>query len=104
YTTLFRSSSATYTTCAVSPSLFPNGSGTATVSITTTARGLLPPSLPFYRFYLRPELVALLLLTLLLAILMLRLTRTHRVRIVGALPLAALVLLDRKSTRLNSSH
>ena len=85
-------SSATYTTCAVSPSLFPNGSGTATVSITTTARGLLPPSLPFYRFYLRPELVALLLLTLLLAILMLRLTRTHRVRIVGALPLAALVL------------
>lgn len=84
--------SATFTTCAVNPSLFPNGSGTATVSVTTTSRGLLPPSLPFRRFYLRPEIVALLLLTLILAILMLRVSRTRRQRLVGALPLATLFL------------
>jgi hypothetical protein len=81
---------ATQTTCTVNPNMFANGSGTASVSVTTTARGLLPPSFPFRRFYLRPELAALLLLTLLLAILTLRLARTRRARLVGALPLAML--------------
>jgi hypothetical protein len=85
--------SATYTTCGVNPSLFPNGSGTASVSVTTTSRGLLPPSLPFRRFYPRPEIVALLLLILILAILMLRVARTRRQRFAGALPLAGLLLL-----------
>jgi len=84
--------SATFTTCGVNPSLFPNGSGTATVSVTTMARGLLPPSLPFRRLYLRPEFIVLLLLTLLLAALMLRIARSRRQRLVGALPLAMLVL------------
>jgi photosystem II stability/assembly factor-like uncharacterized protein len=84
--------SATQTTCTVNPSLFPNGSGTATVTVTTTSRGLLPPSLPFRRFYLRPQFVPLILLTLLLAVLFVRLTRMHRRRFVGALPFAVLVL------------
>ncbi|HEY6946914.1 MAG TPA: IPT/TIG domain-containing protein, partial [Candidatus Acidoferrum sp.] len=84
--------SATFTTCGVNPSLLPNGSGTATVSVTTTSHGLLPPSLPFRRFYPRPELIVLLLLTLLLAALMLRIARSRRHRLVGALPLAMLVL------------
>ena len=83
---------ATSTTCAVNPNMLASGSGTATVSVTTTSRSLLPRSFPFRRFYFRPELVALLLLTLLLGILMLRITRTRRQRLAGALPLAALVL------------
>ena len=83
---------ASHTTCTVNPNMFANGSGTASVIVTTMANGLLPPSLPFRRFYLRPELVALLLLTLLLAILMSRFARTRRVRLVGALPFAVLVL------------
>ena len=83
---------ATNTTCTVSPNTLASGSGMASVSVTTMAHGLFPPTLRFRRFYLRPELVALLLPTLLLAILMLRVARTRRVRLVGALPLAALVL------------
>jgi len=84
--------SATFTTCALNPSLLPNGTGTATVIVTTTSRGLLPPSLPMRRLYLRPELIVLLLLTLLQAALMLRIARSRRHRLVGALPLAMLVL------------
>jgi photosystem II stability/assembly factor-like uncharacterized protein len=83
---------ATATTCAVNPNTLATGSGTATVTVTTMARGLAPPSLPFRRFYLRPQLVPLLLLTMLMAVLMLRFARTRRQRLAGALPLAVLVL------------
>lgn len=84
---------ATATTCAANPNYLATGSGNATVTITTMARGLVPPSLPIGRFYLRPQWVPLVLLTLLLAVLlMLRFARTRRQRFVGALPLAGLVL------------
>ncbi|HEV2194267.1 MAG TPA: IPT/TIG domain-containing protein [Candidatus Acidoferrum sp.] len=84
---------ATGTTCAVNPNMLASGSGTASVSVNTTSRGLLPPSLHFRRFYLRPEIVALLLLTLVVAILMPRVARTRRLRLVGALPLTVLLLI-----------
>jgi photosystem II stability/assembly factor-like uncharacterized protein len=83
---------ATHTTCAVNPNMFASGSGTATVSVTTMARGLVPPSLPIVRFYLRPQLVPLLLLTILLAVLILRFARTRRQGLAGALPFAVFVV------------
>jgi len=83
---------ATNTTCTVNPSTLASGSGTASVSVSTMAHGLLPPPLPFRRFYLRPELIALLLPTLVLATLMLRIARTRRQRLMGALPITLLVL------------
>jgi hypothetical protein len=83
---------ATATTCAVSPNTFATGSGTASVTVTTMARGLMPPSVPFGRFYLRPQLVPLVLLIFLLAVLLLRFARTRRQRLAGALPFGVLVL------------
>jgi len=83
---------ATHTTCTVSPNMLASGSGTASVSVTTMARGVAPPSLPIRRFYLRPELVPLTLLMLLLALVLLRFGRTRRQRLVGALPFAVFVL------------
>jgi photosystem II stability/assembly factor-like uncharacterized protein len=83
---------ATATTCSVNPNTFATGSGTATVTVSTMARTLMPPSVPISRFFLRPQFVPLLLLTLLLAILLLRFARTRRQRLVGALPFAVLAL------------
>jgi len=83
---------ATATTCTVNPNGLPSGSGTASVSVTTMARGIAPPSLPTYRLYLRPQRVPLFLLTLLMAVVLLRYARTRRQRLAGALPIAVLVL------------
>ena len=83
---------ATNTTCTVNPSTLVSGSGTASVSVSTMAHGLILPPLPFRRLYLRPELIVLLLLTLLLAILTPRIARTRRQRLAGALPITMLVL------------
>lgn len=84
---------ASLTTCSVNPNTFASGSGTASVSVSTMARGLAPPYLPpTGRFYLRPQLVPLFLLALLLAVLMLRFARTRRQRLAGALPFAVLAL------------
>jgi len=84
---------ASHTTCAVNPGNFAGGvTGTANVSVTTTANGIAPPPLPIGRFHLRPQWVPVFLLTLLLALLLFRYTKTRRQRLVGALPLAALVL------------
>ncbi len=77
---------ATNTTCSANPNTFATGSGTATVSITTMARGLMPPSLPINRFLLRPQLLTSLLLTLVLAMLTLRLARTRSQRLACAVP------------------
>jgi len=83
---------ATATTCSVNPSLLPNGSGTATVTVTTMVRGFLPPSWPRVRFIFRPQYLPVVLLTLLLSVFLLRLARTRRQRFAGVLPLAGLVL------------
>jgi len=80
------------TTCSVNPVSFPSGSGSATVTVTTTARGLVPPLWLRVRFILRPQFLPVFLLTILLSVLLLHLARTRRQRLVGALPLAGLVL------------
>ncbi|PYU13470.1 MAG: hypothetical protein DMG37_10340 [Acidobacteria bacterium] len=84
--------SATATTCSVNPSLLPSGSGTATVSVTTMARGAVPPSFPIVRLYFRLQWVPLVALTFMLAFIILRFARTRRQRLVGALPFVVLVL------------
>ncbi len=83
---------ATATTCSANPASFPNGSGTASVMVTTKARGLVPPILPRVRFIFRPQLVPVILLAILLSAFLLRLGRTRRQRWVGALPLVGLAL------------
>jgi hypothetical protein len=82
------------TTCSVNPSSVTTASGPniASVSITTTANSLAPPSFPIGRFYSRPQLVPLVLLTLLMAVLLLHFARTRRQRLAVALPLAVLAL------------
>jgi hypothetical protein len=50
-------SNATDTHCSISPNSFASGSGAATVSVTTMARGLVPRASPFRYFYPRPYLV-----------------------------------------------
>jgi hypothetical protein len=83
---------ATNTTCTVNPNTLATGSGTASVSVTTAARGMAPPSLPTGRFYMRPQWVPLFLVALLLAVVLLRFARTRRQRLAGTLSLAFLVL------------
>jgi IPT/TIG domain len=83
---------ALYTVCSTSPASFPNGSGTASVMVTTKARGLVPPVLPRLRFIFRPQLVPVILLAILLAAFLLRLGRTRRQRWASALPLAGLAI------------
>ena len=83
---------ASLTTCNVNPNTFASGSGTATVTVSTTRGGLMPPSAPIGRFYLRPQLVPVLVLAVLLVLLMQSMARTRRQRLASALPLAILVL------------
>ena len=83
---------ATATTCAVSPNTFAMGSGTASVTVTTTKRGLMPPSLPLGRLRFQPQWTPLFLVSVMLAILLLRFARTRRQRLAGALPFAVLAL------------
>jgi len=82
------------TTCAVNPNTFASGSGTATVTVTTMTRGFAPPVWPWprVRFISWPQFLPVLLLTVLLSVLLPRLSRTRRQRFAGALPLAALLL------------
>jgi hypothetical protein len=84
---------ATATTCAVNPNTFATGSGTASVMVTTMARGFVPPSWPRMRFIFRPQFLPTFLLTILLSLLFLGFARTRRQRYAGALPLAGLALL-----------
>ncbi len=84
---------ATATTCSVNPTSFPNGSGTASVMVTTMARGFVPPGWPRLRFISQPQFLPVSLLAILLSVLLLRFARTRRQRFAGALSLAGLVLL-----------
>jgi hypothetical protein len=84
--------SATSTTCSVTPSSFPSGSGTASVNVTTMTRGLVPPLFPRLRFHFWPQLLFAALLAVFLAVVLLRFARTRRQRFAGAIPLAGLVL------------
>ena len=84
---------ATATTCTVNPASFPTGSGTASVMVTTMARGLVPPMWLRLRHFPRPQFLPVLLLMMLLSVFFLRFARTRRQRFAGALPLAILVLL-----------
>jgi subtilase family serine protease len=82
------------TTCSVNPTSVTTASGAniASVTVITMVRGAAPPSLPIGPFYLRPQLVPLLLLTMLLAYLTSVLLERAGQRLVGVLPIAALVL------------
>jgi hypothetical protein len=84
---------ATSTTCSVNPASFPTGSGTASVAVTTMARGAVPPSWPRLRFISRPQFLPILLFMILLSVLLIGLARTRRRRFAGAVPLAILILL-----------
>jgi hypothetical protein len=81
---------ATDTHCSISPNSFVSGSGTATVSVTTMARGLVPPSSPFRYFYPRPYLVPALMSVVLM--LFWRFARTRRRRLALSLPIAGVAL------------
>ncbi len=81
---------ATNTHCSISPGSFASGSGTATVSVTTMARGLVPPSSPFTYFYPRPYLVPA-VMSIMLALLW-GFVRTRRRRLALSLPIAGLAL------------
>ena len=84
--------SATDTTCSVSPSSFPSGSGAASVKVTTMARGLVPPLLPHLRFSYRPQHLFAAFLAALLAVILQRFARTRRQRFTGVVPLAGIVI------------
>jgi hypothetical protein len=79
---------AARTTCTVNPTSVTPGNST-TVSVTTTARGALPPAGPWR---LRPIYVRLLFLVAALFILLTR-VRARRLRLALSLPLAAVLLL-----------
>jgi hypothetical protein len=80
---------ATASHCSVNPTSLTNGS--ATVTVTTTARGLLPPTSRFRWFNDRPFPVFLVFVAAILSA-MLYLIRFRRPRYVCALPLAAVAL------------
>jgi hypothetical protein len=82
----------TTTTCTVTPNMLASGSGSATVKVTTMARGSAAPLWPRVRFISWPQFLPIFLLTVLLSALLLRLSRTRRQRFAGALPLAGLLL------------
>jgi hypothetical protein len=82
---------ATATNCSVNPASFPSGSGTASVVVSTMARGWVLPGWPRMRFISWPQILPVFLLMILLSAILLR--RTRRQRFVGALPLAIIVLL-----------
>jgi hypothetical protein len=84
---------ATASTCSISPSSLPMGSGTATVLVTTTSRALLPPSSPWNHRMEWPRLLLFGVAAMLAFLLMLRFRRTALPRMVSALPLACFVLL-----------
>jgi hypothetical protein len=81
---------ATDTHCSISPSSIASGSGTATVSVSTMARGVVPPSSPFRYFdprpYLAPAVISIMLLVLR------GFARTRRRRLALSLPIAGLAL------------
>src|SRR5258708_19830212 len=77
---------AAATQCSVSPSSVPPQQA-ATITVTTTARGLLPPLWPRMRYISRPQFLPVLLLAIVLSALLLRLAQTRRQRFAGALPL-----------------
>ncbi len=83
---------AAATQCSVSPSSVPPQQA-ATITVTTTARGLLPPLWPRMRYISRPQFLPVSVLVILLSVLLLRFARTRRQRFAGALPLAILVSL-----------
>lgn len=82
------------TTCSVNPTSLTtaSGAGIASVSVTTTARSVAPPTMPIYRFLFWPQPGPLVFITISLAILLLLFACARRQRPAGVLPLAALVL------------
>ncbi len=84
---------ATGSTCAINPKELATGSGTATVIVTTTTRGIVPSSFPTGRFELQRQHVPVALLILLLAALLVYFSRARRQRLFGAISTVAFALL-----------
>lgn len=77
--------------CSVSPLTLSAGQS-ASVQVTTTARGLAPPALRNRPTIPWPRLLPIVALAMLLCFLLARLARTRRQRLVAAVPLAGIVL------------
>jgi photosystem II stability/assembly factor-like uncharacterized protein len=82
--------SAAATTCAANPASVAAGSNT-TITVTTTAHQMLPPSWP-QRLRLWPRSLPVLFLTALLMMLLARMARTRRQRLAIAAPAAGVIL------------
>jgi Pro-kumamolisin, activation domain/Bacterial Ig-like domain (group 3) len=85
---------ANATTCIVNPTSLTTASGPniASLTISTTAHGLAPPSLPTTKFPPQPQYGPLVLLALILAAVLWRFARTRRQRITAALSFGVLAL------------
>src|SRR5208282_217968 len=83
---------ATATTCTVEPNMFSSGSGTASVQVTTTARGIAPMPSIRLRLILWPQILTVVLLALLLSVLLFSFGRASHRRFASVLPLSTLIL------------
>jgi hypothetical protein len=81
---------ATATHCSVNPVAI-NPGQSATITVTTTARALLPPTIQFPRFNYRPLSVYVVFLALILAAIV-YFIRLRRLRLAFSVPLAAIAL------------
>lgn len=84
-------SPAQATSCSVNPPAL-NAGQSASVMVTTTARGSVPPIFWNRRIISWPRLLPIVALTMLICFLLARLARTRRQRLVAAVPLAGIVL------------
>jgi hypothetical protein len=90
---------ASLTSCAINPATFSAANGTATVTVTSTARGLASPLLRISRFVRGPKLFLALLITWLLAFTLMGLIcirREGETRLfprIGLVPILALVTI-----------
>lgn len=84
-------SPAQATSCSVTPPSL-NAGQSASVQVTTTARGLTPPALRNRPTILWPRLLPITALVMLICLLLARLAQTRRQRLVAAVPLAGIVL------------
>jgi photosystem II stability/assembly factor-like uncharacterized protein len=83
---------AAATSCSVNPALLASGSGSATVTVTTMARGLVPPTSPNLPFTLWPILLPAIFFAILLCALFTCSARTRAQRLAAALPLTIIVV------------
>jgi len=87
------SSNAAATTCSANPASVAPGTNTTTITVTTTAHQLFPPSRPPRRFGPRQRFVPLAVLLTLALLLVVFAARSRRQRLAISIPLAGIILL-----------